>query len=80
MFMKHRTADGLAGGDIPEPRGLIRACGEDRLAIRTEGDGGHQVAVGEDLLEIKVATPPGGQVGQGDVPAGRVAGLGGHPH
>ncbi len=53
--MHHRTAYGLAGGDIPEPRGFIVASGEDRLAIRAEGNRGHCVAVGEDLLEMKVA-------------------------
>lgn len=35
----------LAGFRIPQPRGLIRRAGDDRLAIRTEGNVKYIVAV-----------------------------------
>ena len=36
--MLHRRADGLAGGGVPQPSRLVMAAGEDRLAIRAEGN------------------------------------------
>ena len=77
--MLHGLAERPAGGGVPQPRRLVMAPGEDRLAVGAEGDRTPPCAVGEDLLQLDVVAPPGRQVGQGDVLAGLVSRLGRHP-
>ena len=56
--MRQGWADGPAGGGVPEPRRLVPAPGEDRLAVGAERHGGHPGRMRHGLAE----RPAGGGV------------------
>jgi len=65
-----RLADRLAGGDVPDLRGLVGAGGDDARAVRAEGGGGDAVAmlegISEGLAGARVPDPGGVVVAGGD--------------
>ena len=77
--MLQGRAEGPSGGGVPQPRRLVRLPVRIVLPSGLKATAATVSAVGEDLLRLDVVAPPGRQVGQGDVPAGRVSRLGRHP-
>src|SRR5262249_17494043 len=56
-----RRAERPAGGGIPQARHVVGSAGQDRPAVRTEGDREHVGGLGEDQLARAHLLRPGGQ-------------------